>query len=67
MIATALAELCDTSPPGADGRWLMRAPERANVLRSLAMSDQIALAAVARGWFKPDVDGETASLLAAVL
>jgi hypothetical protein len=67
MIATALAELCDTSPPGADGRWLMRAPERANVLRSLAMSDQIALAAVARGWLRPDVDGETASLLAAVL
>ncbi len=64
MLATDLAEACDTSPVGAGNRWLMRTSVRYSVLKSLDRS-QLAAEVVRRRNSDPDL--ETADLLAVLL
>ncbi|HLL31984.1 MAG TPA: ATP-binding protein [Allosphingosinicella sp.] len=46
LVASELAAACDTHPPEASGKWLLRTPERRSVLHSLheagALSGEIA-------------------------
>ncbi|AFT90152.1 ATP-binding protein [Paraburkholderia phenoliruptrix] len=64
MAATRLAEVCDTSPIGSSDRWLMRAPARHSLLKSLDPS-QLAEAIEQRRQSAPDA--ETSDLLAVLL
>ncbi|SDI38483.1 AAA ATPase domain-containing protein [Paraburkholderia steynii] len=64
MAATRLAEVCDTNPVGGSDRWLMRAPARHSLLKSLD-SSQLADAIEQRRKSAPDA--ETADLLAILL
>ncbi|RQR26176.1 ATP-binding protein [Burkholderia sp. Bp9142] len=64
MVATRLAEVCDTSPIGAGGHWLMRTPARHSLLKSLAPSELVAAVVERR---KSVPDSETTDLLAVLL
>ena len=64
MAATRLAEVCDTSPAGAGGRWLMRTPARHALLLSLGPGE---LQAAARARWAGQADAETEDLLAVLL
>jgi hypothetical protein len=64
MAASQLAEACDTSPFGADQRWLMRTSVRHTLLKSLD-GEQLAKAVSQRRARR--VDQETADLLAVLL
>lgn len=64
MAATRLADVCDTSPAGASGRWLMRTPARHTFLQSLPRD---ALEKAARARVAGDADIESVELVAVLL
>ena len=64
MAATRLADVCDTSPAGASGRWLMRTPARHTFLQSLPRDE---LEKAARARVAGDADIESVELVAVLL
>ncbi|MFN9926134.1 MAG: AAA family ATPase, partial [Phenylobacterium sp.] len=65
VVATHLAGACDTQPPGPEGRWLMRLPERRHAISTLTKAD--ALASAVRWRRDQPTDQETEDLLAVLL
>jgi hypothetical protein len=65
VVATQLASACDTQPPGPEGRWLMRLPERRHAISALAEAD--ALTSAVQWRRDRPTDQETEDLLAVLL
>ncbi|MCC2981224.1 ATP-binding protein [Sphingomonas sp. IC4-52] len=67
LLATALAESCDTSPPDRPGEWLIRTSERARVLREIDADPRADLLDAVRAHAVDGGDRETGDLVAVLL
>ena len=55
MVASHLADVCDTRPAGVSDRWLMRTPARHSLLKSLDAA-QLSAAVATRRAHEPDAE-----------